>query len=180
MHGPNASDEVYEAVRNLRVVRAFRSDPIPEAILRHILEAGRWTGSSKNRQAWGMVVVEGSDELARLASAGQFTDPIRASAVSVALVRAADGNDFDIGRLAQNLMLAAAARGVGSCPITLHHTDRSHEILGLPSGAECRYAVALGLPDEDREQAQRADRRERGVAGRRDLDEVVHHGSWRN
>jgi nitroreductase len=175
-----ASDAVYEAVRSLRVVRAFRPDPIPAATLGDILEAGRWTGSSKNRQAWGIIVVEGSGELERLATAGQFTDPIRASAVSVALVKDADGNDFDIGRLAQNLMLAAAARGVGSCPVTLHHTNRSHEILDLPSGTECRYAVALGFPDENRERAQRADRRERGVAGRRDLDDVVHHGSWRS
>lgn len=175
---PKASDEVYDAVRSLRVVRAFSAEPIPEATMRDLLEAGRWTGSSKNTQAWGIVVVEGRDELARLATAGQFTDPIRASAVSIALVKAAEGNDFDIGRLAQNLMLAAAARGVGSCPVTLHHTERSREILGLPDGAECRYAVALGFPDEDREQAQRADRRERGVAGRRDLDDVVHRGSW--
>lgn len=172
------SDQVYEAIRSLRVVRAFRPDPIPDADLDAILEASRWTGSSKNRQGWGLVVIDDREGLERLASAGRFSDPIRAAAAAIALVRTADGNDFDIGRLAQNTMLAAAARGVGSCPITLHDTTRASEVLGLPDEAECRYAIALGLPDEEREAAQRAERRDRGVAGRKPTDEIVHRGGW--
>jgi len=172
------SDDFYEAVRSLRVVRAFRPDPIPDAALQDILQAGRWTGSSKNLQGWALIVIDDSDELDRLASAGRFSDPIRASAASIALVKTAEGNDFDIGRLAQNLMLAAATRGVGSCPVTLHDTARAGEVLGLPDGAECHYAIALGFPDEERERARRAERRERGVAGRKPVDEIVHRGGW--
>ncbi|HSM02139.1 MAG TPA: nitroreductase family protein [Acidimicrobiia bacterium] len=173
------SDEAYEAVLSLRVVRAFRSDPIPRADVDAILQAGRWTGSSKNRQGWGLVVIDDRDGLELLASAGRFSDPIRAAAVAIALVKTAEGNDFDIGRLAQNLMLAAAARGVGSCPITLHDTARSAEVLGLPDDAECHYAIAFGMPDEDREASQRAARRDRGVAGRKPVEEIVRRGRWK-
>lgn len=169
-------DGLYHAVRSLRVVRAFLPDPIPGPVLDEILEAGRWTGSSKNRQGWAfIVVVNGRD---RLASAGRFTDPIRASVATVALVRTEEGNDFDIGRVAQNLMLAAASRGVGSCPITLHDTARAREVLGIPSGAECRYAIALGYPAEERERTQREQRRSQGLTGRKPIEQIVHREVW--
>ena len=172
-----SSPDTFEAVRSLRVVRAYRDEPIPDDILEAILEAGRWTGSSKNRQRWALVVVDG-EGLEQLATAGQSTGPIRDSAVTIALVKTDGGNDFDMGRLAQNLMLAAAALGVGSCPITLHDGDRAREVLGLPDGAECRYAIALGFPDARREDENRAARRARGAAGRFPIDDLVHRGSW--
>lgn len=173
------SDDAYEAVRSLRAVRAYRPDPISPNDLRDILEASRWTGSSKNQQRWALVVVDTPDGLQELATAGQFTGPIRDSTATIALVKTAEGNDFDIGRLAQNLMLAAAARGIGSCPITLHDTDRAREVLGIPDDAECHYAIALGFPDDEREAAHRADRHARGVSGRMALEDLVHRGAWR-
>ncbi len=166
------SVETYDRVRGLRVVRAYTPDPIPTDDLSAVLEAGRWTGSSKNVQGWSFVVVEG-DQLDVLASAGSFTDPIRNSAAAVAIVRTPEGNDFDVGRAAQNMMLAAATRGIGSCPITLHDAARAAEVLELPDGFSCRYAIALGVPDEPAELAARAERRRRGVTGRKNLDELV-------
>lgn len=173
---PSTSDSFYSAIRSLRVVRAFRPDPIPGGVLDEILEAGRWTGSSKNRQGWAFIVVV--DERDRLASAGSFTDPIRASVATIALVRTDEGNDFDIGRVAQNLMLAAASRGIGSCPITLHDTARAREVLEIPPEAECRYAIALGYPDEEREATQRAERRSQGFTGRKPIGQIVHRERW--
>lgn len=178
MKMPSRSDDFYEAIRSLRVVRAFRPDPLPGQVLDEILDSGRWTGSSKNRQGWAFVVVVDRAGLDRLASAGSFSGPIRASVATIALVRTGEGNDFDIGRVAQNLMLAAASRGVGSCPITLHDTARASEVLGIPSTAECRYAIALGYPDEEGERSQRAERRKGGMSGRKPLNEIVHREVW--
>ncbi len=172
------SPETYRRVRGLRVVRAYTADPIPQPELTATLEAAGWTGSSKNVQGWEFIVVEG-EQLDVLASAGHFTDPIRNSPATIALVQTPEGNEFDIGRAAQNIMLAAAARGIGSCPITLHDHARATEVLGLPQGYSCRYAVALGFPDEAGEAAMRADRRSRGVSGRKDLGEITHDQMYR-
>jgi len=170
------SDEVYRAVRSLRVVRAFTDQPIDPATLDEILDAGRWTGSSKNVQGWELVVVDDPEGRKRIASAGHFTKPVLAAQAVVCLVKTADGNDFDIGRLAQNLMLAAASRGIGSCPVTLHETERARQVLGLPDGTTCRYAVVLGHPDDAAEAVNRRERRARGVAGRKPKEEVVRQG----
>jgi nitroreductase len=164
---------MYERVRALRVIRAFTDDPIAPEQMAAILEAARWTGSSKNRQGWEFIVVDG-DQLSALAEAGDFADPLRNSTVTIALVQTPEGNPFDIGRVAQNVMLAAAALGIGSCPITLHHKDTATTVLALPEGFSCQYAIAIGHPFEDGEKRLREARRAGGMRGRKPIDDLVH------
>jgi nitroreductase len=135
----------YDLIVKLRAIREFKPDPLSDDDLGAILEAARWTGSSKNRQDWSFIVVTG-DRLQGLAEHGDYTDPIRASAATIVLVKEGGGNLFDIGRAAQNIMLAAKAIGVASCPITLHRPADARLYLGAPDGVETRYAVALGYP----------------------------------
>ncbi|MEE8498116.1 MAG: nitroreductase family protein [Acidimicrobiia bacterium] len=167
------SPEMYERVLALRVIRAFTDDPIAPEQMAAILEAARWTGSSKNRQGWEFIVVDG-DQLGALAEAGDFTDPLRNSTVAIALVQTPEGNPFDIGRVAQNVMLAAAALGIGSCPVTLHHRDTATRVLALPEGFSCQYAIAIGHPFEDGEKRLREARRTAGMRGRKLIDDLVH------
>lgn len=139
--------DVYDSILNLRAIRDYQPEPISDKDLTSILEAARWTGSSKNRQDWSFIVVTG-DRLQELAQHGDFTDPVRGSAATIVLVKEEGGNLFDIGRAAQNIMLAAKAIGVASCPITLHRPAEARQFLGAPDGVETRYAVALGYPGE--------------------------------
>lgn len=164
------NDEVYRAVIGLRALRAYRPEPIAEDDLDAVLEAARWTGSSKNRQRWAFVVVVDPEQRQRLAECGDFTDPVRNAPVTIALVQEPDGYEFDIGRVAQTIMLAAATRGVASCPITLHRDTDAAQVLGLPPGARSRYAVALGYPGEEAEPAR--------LGGRRSKGDLVHVDRW--
>jgi nitroreductase len=90
--------------------------------------------------------------------------------VTIALVDESKGYEFDIGRVAQNIMLAAQAIGVASCPVTLHKEDLAAQVLDLPAGSRCRYAVALGYPAEDAAPAT--------WGGRKPLDELVHSNRY--
>jgi nitroreductase len=178
MPAVHPSPAAYRHILGLRVVRRFLPAPIPPEELEAVLEAGRWTGSSKNRQAWAFIVVDGRAGLEGLATAGSFTGPVVASAATVVLVRLPGGNDFDIGRVAQNMMQAAAARGLGSCPITLHHREQARDILGLPEGHDATWAIALGYPDEAAEVEQRRQAAAAGFTGRRTLADLVHRGRF--
>jgi nitroreductase len=168
----------YGDVLGLRVVRRFRDRPVPAEEVEALLEAARWTGSSKNRQGWAFIVVDDDEGRERVAAAGDFAGPVRAAPLTIALVRTPDGNDFDIGRVAQNVMLAAAARGIGSCPVTLHHDVPARTALGVPGDHECRWVIALGYPDDEAEREQRAQRRAAGMSGRKPLAGLVHRGRW--
>ena len=167
------SPTAYAAVAGLRTVRRYEDRALDPDDLEAVLEAGRWTGSSKNRQGWAVVVFEGREELEALASAGSFATFVPDAAAAIALVRTPEGNDFDIGRLAQNLMLAAQARGIGSCPITLHDQERATEVMSLPEGHQARWAVVLGYPDAGAEAEHRGQRSAAGMRGRKPLADMV-------
>ena len=135
-----------------------------------MLEAARWTGSSKNRQNWSVVVVRDRNQIERLARCGGFTRPLLAAPVVLVLVQEPEAYEFDTGRMAQNIMLAADALGMATCPITLHRDHEAAGVLGLPADRRCRYAIALGYPDPAARPAR--------FGGRKPLDELLHHESY--
>ena len=160
----------YTLVTGLRVVRQFTTGPIPEDDVDRILEAGRWTGSSKNTQRWAFVPLRDQAQRDALSACGNFTVPLRNATLGIALIRLPDGYAFDIGRVAQNMMLAASALGIGSCPVTLHDTECARTTLRLPDGHECRYAIAFGYEDPD---AERMSRSSRSYGGRKPMSELI-------
>ena len=160
----------YDLVVKLRAIRDYKSDPISDEDLGAILEAARSTGSSKNRQDWSFVVITNKQRLDGLSEYGDFTHPIRASAATIVLVQESGGNMFDIGRAAQNIMLAANALGVATCPITLHRTEGAKEFIGAPEGSITRYAVAMGYPTPDAAP--------RNFGGRKATEELVNMDSY--
>lgn len=165
-----AQNDFYDHITGLRALRSYRSEPLAATDIELILEAARWTGSSKNSQNWSFVLVTDEEQRNLLARCGDFTDPVRNAPAVLALVQEPDGYEFDTGRLAQNIMLAAASIGVASCPITLHRDDEVGPVLGLPDDRRCRYAVALGYPTEGASPAR--------FGGRKPQSEVVHRGRY--
>ncbi len=171
--------DLYRHVVGLRAVRQFEPTAITDEEVTAILEAGRWTGSARNLQAWAFVVLRQQEDIARLAEAGGPNGPLTRATLAIALVRLPDGNEFDLGRVAQNMMLAAAARGIGSCPVTLHNQQLASEVLELPNDENvARRAVVFGYADDGAEADARADRRAAGRAGRKPLSVLVHSGRF--
>lgn len=150
----------YDFILKLRAIRQYTDDPVSREDLERIVEAARWTGSSKNTQNWSFLLFTDREKLDGLAEGGNFTDPIRNATAAIVLVKEQGGNDFDIGRAAQNIMLAAKAIGVASCPITLHNQDIVKSFLDLQAGQVARYAVALGYPAADAAPARFGGRKE--------------------
>lgn len=157
--------EIYDFIVGLRAIRDYLDEKIDNEHLGAILEAGRWTGSSKNRQSWSFIAVTDPEKIQELAQHGDFTQPVRDSAATIVLVQEPGGNMFDIGRAAQNMMLAAKAIGVASCPITFHRDEDAGRMLGIPEGAVARYGIALGYPTEDAKPAR--------FGGRKGAAEVI-------
>jgi nitroreductase len=156
--------EMYDRILALRALRSYENRPVSATHVDQLIEAARWTGSSKNRQNWSFIVVDDPQQQLALAGAGDFTDPVRNAPLTIALVQEPEGYEFDTGRLAQNIMLAADALGLATCPITLHRDEVAAEVLGLPPGRRCRYAVAVGYPAESAAPGK--------MGGRKPVDEL--------
>jgi nitroreductase len=118
-----------------------------------VLEIGRWTGSSKNTQPWQVVIVRDHDRLRQLAECGTFASHLAGAAVGLVLVMDDDNRRLDEGRLAQNLMLAAWAYGIGSCIATMQpeaNAERAKRLLGIPMQRGVHTVLALGYPADPR------------------------------
>ena len=166
-------------LRSLRAVRSFRPDPVPQEVIDDILEVARWSGSASNRQPWEIILVRERDTLTSLASVGGYADHLARAPLGIVLVMAGDRavqENYDEGRLAERIMLAAHAHGVGSSIgwIVGQGRDAARGILGIPQHKVVRTAISLGYPDE---QARRS-RSGRGPA-RKPLGEIVHQERYR-
>src|SRR3954466_2196456 len=87
---PRAMD-AYLAVASRREVRRYADRPIPPEVERRILEAGRISGSSQNRQPWRFVVVSSAEAAERTAEAVWAGDNVRGAALVIAVVVAGKG-----------------------------------------------------------------------------------------
>lgn len=52
---------LYEAMSSLRAVRRLKPDPVPDAVLRRVLEAATWAPTGGNVQPWRVVVVRDAE-----------------------------------------------------------------------------------------------------------------------
>ena len=160
----------YERILRLRAIRQYEDCPVDPADLDRVLEAARWTGSSKNRQNWSVVVIQDPQQVEKLAACGNFAKPLVAAPVTLALVEEPETYEFDTGRMAQNIMLAADALGMATCPITMHRDEDAARVLDLPPGWRCRYAIALGYPAPTARPAR--------FGGRKPLENILHQDSF--
>ena len=163
--------DAYRAVVDKRDQRAFRPTPIPDESLRKILQAARMAGSSKNREPNRLVVVRERATLRAMADMGPWARWL-ADAAAVIVIVQTEQHEFDAGRCAQNMMLAAWGEGVGSCPAHLPEAELGR-LLGVPADCHVNRVIGFGYIDPARAAAPRS------VARRRKpLTELVHHDRW--
>ncbi len=162
--------DAYQAIIGKRDTRHFAEKPIPDEVLNRVLQAGRMAGSSKNSQPVRFVVLREASRKAELAGCGQFATPVPGSAAAVCVVLLPGGGGFDAGRSAQNLMVAAWAEGITSCPIAMHDQACARKVLGLPEDHSIASVIALGYPDPAHSL--------HGGRQRLPLDELVHWERW--
>ena len=172
--------ETWNAICTNRTIRRYDDRAVPEELLLRIVHAGRHSGSSKNLQRWHFVVVEERATLERLAGVGPWAGHLADAAAAIALVTPdphAAGAPlsvvFDVGRAAENMILAAWEIGIGSAPATVYDQQLARSILGYPDDLHCEYILSFGYPADpaDLERAPRA-------GGRKPLDEVLRRERW--
>jgi nitroreductase len=168
--------ETWQAINTVRVVREFDAQPLDPAHLVRILNAGRRAGSSKNDQRWAFIVLRDRAHLAELAEVGRYAGHLAGATIAVALVTphpASPSVMWDLGRAAQNMVLAAWELGIGSVPATVYEHDLAHRLLGLPPDRRCDFLLSFGYPADP--SVLTAPNR---PGGRLTLPEVVHEERW--
>jgi nitroreductase len=157
--------EFMDVVRKRRSIRKYKPDPVPEAKLKHVLEAARQAPSWGNRQCWRYIIV--SDEALRKKIVERATPAPTAARprdwiaqAPIIIVGCADPTKsgdkegklyylLDMGISIEHLILAAADEGLGTCWIGGGFDETIVKAaLGVPKEIRVVALVPLGYPDE--------------------------------
>ena len=158
--------DTFLTIASKRDTRAYADEPVDDGARRRVLDAGRLAGSSRNSQRWEFVVPT-ADTQARLAETVYAPDNVRAAAFVVAIV--GDASGFDVGRCAQNMMLAAWNEGIASCPNGIRDSARA----GAICGGEVKTILSFAYPARPRDPRRRDAGEWSARANRRSLDDLV-------
>lgn len=161
-----ASDTVEDIIARRWSCRRYRPDPVSRSDLEAILEAARLAPSACNQQPWRFAVV-GDVRLRRriveegflpgIAMAWALDAPVHVvvgmerSFVTHRLAASVSGVDYpwvDIGIAGEHLVLAATARGLGTCWIGWIRPRVVARVVGWPRSVKPVVVITVGHPLE--------------------------------
>ncbi|MGV1014082.1 MAG: nitroreductase family protein [Methyloceanibacter sp.] len=166
--------ELLEAINGRRSVREYTDETVSDAVVRELIDAAIKAPSAINQQPWCFVVVKQQALLTRIsdqakahllkASLGAPAHPFRDMlndpkfhifyhAPVLVVIAACEPTDWaveDCALAAENLMLAAYAKGLGTCWIGFAQhwlaTADGKAALGLPSAHLPIAPIVVGHP----------------------------------
>lgn len=158
--------DVFDGIRTLLAVRRYQDRPVPEAVIRRIVEAGRLTGSAMNLQPWHFVVVQDRETLRKLGALAR-SGPYTAEA-PLAIVVAVEKTGYavsDASRAIHSMLLVAWSEGVGSNWVGFGGLEKVNALLGIPAKLDVLAILPFGYP---------ADKIGQGKKNRKPLGTVAH------
>jgi nitroreductase len=133
---------VLECVRARIETREFKPDPVPEAVLQKVLEAGRWSPSH-------FIVVQEPETLKQLGAMAP-SGPYLADA-PLAIVVVTDGARvplIDGTRAISSMQLVAWEEGLGSCWVGGVDREGVKRLLDIPESCELITVLPFGYPTD--------------------------------
>lgn len=148
-------------------VRSFQEKPVPREVLEKIANAGRLAATARNEQPWEFVVVTDRARLQAIADETDYGKFIGGAAACIAVFCSHTKYYLEDGSAAtQNMLVAAASLGVGSCWVAgdkKAYIPRVCAVLGAPPKYNLVSLIALGYPAGEVK-----------AVPKRDLQKVIH------
>jgi nitroreductase len=170
--------ETWDAIRARRNVRSYALDPVSDADLDRIAEAGWRAPSARNDQHWDFVIVTNPEQLEALSTVWRGAGHIASAAAAIALIvpeppdeRTKLIDQYDLGQATMAMTIAATDLGIGTGHSSVGDQQKARAILGVPAGHLVSYLLGIGYP---------ADRPLKPILkpNRRPFAEVVRRGRW--
>jgi nitroreductase len=155
---------LYDLIIKRRTIRRFRQQPIAPQDLTDIVNAGRLAPSASNLQPLEFVVVSDKPLVDFIfdhtkwagylppeqGRPGPELAPVAYVMILVNKKIRPDGGGLDVGAAAENMILTALERGIGSCWIgSIIDRPVVKEKFYVPDQFELDSLIAFGYPDED-------------------------------
>jgi len=165
-----------EAISTRRSVRSFTSKPIAKEIVEELLRAAMSAPSAGNEQPWQFVVMDDRRMLDRIIDVNPNAKMCKEAQAAILVCGDTSKEKYpgfwvqDCSAAAQNILLAAHDKGIGSVWTGVYPIEERVEgfrrLLGLPENVVPFCLVPLGYPAKQVPQVDRFQR------------DRVHHNGW--
>lgn len=155
---PGEYMDLIKGLKTRRSIRSYQDDPVPDEIIEDILDIARWAPSSKNNQPWQFIVIKDPERKSQLR--GGLRDafvsfnkhileaPVVLAAWYTPSLLVKQYQQYDVANSIMYVLLAAHAKGLGTCWIGWFSEDKVKKVLNLPEKAKVAALITLGYPKE--------------------------------
>lgn len=147
-------------VKRRAMIRAYKSDPVPEEKIQRLLEYAIRAPSAGNLQPWEFIVVKNPETRAKLAKAA--FDQTSVATASVIIATCADiqrmGSKYgargafyglvDTAFASLLILLGAVEQGLGACFVGSYNPEEVAKLFALPDHVRPVGLITLGYPAE--------------------------------
>ncbi|MHC4443771.1 MAG: nitroreductase family protein [Planctomycetota bacterium] len=163
--------DALEAIAARRSVRKYTDTPVSREMLTKIVDAGRLAPTAHNDQPWEFVVVTDAHRRRQLADLADYGKFIADAPACIIVVSKPTRYFLEDGSAATtNILLAAAALGLGSCWVAGDKKQYAAQVVSL-CGAPDEYKlvsmISVGYPAKI------------GSPKKRPIEEVLHWDNFR-
>ncbi len=188
---PQTAAPIHSLLARRWSARAFADKTVDVDQILSLLEAARWSASSRNEQPWHFVVArKGIDaDYARLLGTLAESNSIWAERAPLLILAVAhttfrsNGKPnrhalYDVGQAVANLSTQATALGLTVHQMGGFRVDDIRELFAVPEEHDPLVILAVGYRDHPDSLPAHLQERERGARKRMELHSFVHSGTW--
>lgn len=153
-------NSIRDIIIKRRSIRHYKQEDIPKDLLLELVKAATWAPSASNMQAWYFIIVNDKKVLNKIIS---FSPGLLGNPPNVIVICSDRNKAFnksgklgrdklclmDISMAAENLMLLATEKGLGTCAIKSFNVKAIQKILELPDYVSPDLIISIGYTMEE-------------------------------
>jgi nitroreductase len=167
------TNDIIQTIFSRRSIRKYTGESVSAGEIKTLLEVAMAAPSASNNKPWHFVVVTERETLDALAAAHPYGKMLAQATLCIAVCGDPAISDYweqDCSAATENLLVAAAALGLGAVWLGVHPRDDrigfTRQLLGIPENISPLNLISIGHPAEEKEP-------------RTQYDEArVHRGGW--
>lgn len=142
--------DVLGLIKTRRSIREYKDQRIAKDALEKIVDAARFAPSARGVEPWEFIVITQSDTLKKLADLAENGKFIAQASACIAVFCSDTKYYLEDGCAAtENILLAAASLGIGSCWVAgdkKPYCGQINNLLNVPDSFKLVSLIALGYP----------------------------------
>ncbi len=168
--------DAMEAILSRRSIRRYTGEPVPEELIRELLEAAMSAPSASNEQPWQFVIIDDRRILDEIPRFHPYAHMLKEASWAIAVcgdlnLEMMSGYWIqDCSAATQNILIAAHAKGLGAVWLGVYPNGERvktvQKLLGLPEHVIPLCFISIGYPAEEKPPANRYS------------ESRVHHNHW--